>query len=76
MPEIRRISSKTHIPDNEAFCCDLIDLVSDEDYLNAKSIALIAKDEVIVKVLVEKLRGLGLEPKKSQKSFISIPYSP
>ena len=64
MPEIRRISSKTHIPDNEAFCCGLIDLVSDEDYLNAKSIALIAKDEVIVKVLVEKLRGLGLEPKK------------
>jgi len=64
MPEIRRISSKTHIPDSEAFCRDLIDLVSDDDYLNAKSIALIAKDEVIVKVLVEKLSGLGLEPKK------------
>ena len=64
MTEIRRITSKTHIPDSEAFCQDLLGLVSDDDFLGANKIALIAKDEVIVKVLVDKLLELGLKPKQ------------
>ncbi len=53
--EIRRVATKVHIHDNVNYCQELIDSITDEQYQKAETIALIAKDEIIIKILIERL---------------------
>jgi len=61
---IRRVKTKTHIPDNEDFCKEIINSVDDEAYIGAESIALIVKDELMVKVFVKKMEELSISKDK------------
>jgi len=61
---IRRVQTKTHIPDNEHFCKEIIDSVDDEVYQGAESIALIVKDELMVKVFAKKMEELSISKDK------------
>ena len=59
--QIRRVATKVHIHDNPEFCQELIESITDEQYQKAETIALIAKDEIIIKVLIEKLLSIGMK---------------